>query len=75
MLNIRRFPVNKLLIPEVLGGNIIIPVSLQRVYKIKQMSPALPMFLHHLLHLEWEKGGGEINCIDLLHKTIYHSYK
>ena len=45
MLNIRRFPVNKLLIPEVLGGNIIIPVSLQRVHNIKQMSVALQMVL------------------------------
>ena len=30
MLIIRRFSVNKLLIPEVLGNNIIIPVSLQQ---------------------------------------------
>ena len=65
MLNIRRFPVNKLLIPEVLGSNVIIPVSLQRVYNIKPTSPALPMYLHHLLHPEWEKGGGELKCMDL----------
>ena len=65
MSNIRRFSINKLLIPEVLGGNIIIPVSLQRVHNIKQMSVALPMYLHHLLHPEWEKGGGEIKCMDL----------
>ncbi len=45
MLNIRRFPVNKLLIPEVLGSNVIIPVSLQRVHNIKQMSVALQMVL------------------------------
>ena len=38
--NIRRLSINKLLIPEVLGSNIIIPVSLQRVYNIKQMSVA-----------------------------------
>ena len=37
MLIVRRFSVNKLLIPEVLGNNIIIPVSLQRVHNIKQM--------------------------------------
>lgn len=36
MLNIRRISINKLLIPEVFGGNIIIPVSLQRVYKLNK---------------------------------------
>ena len=45
MSNIRRISVNKLLIPEVLGGNIIIPVSLQRVHNIKQTSAALQMVL------------------------------
>ena len=45
MSNIRWFSVNKLLIPEVLGGNIIIPVSLQRVYNIKQISAASQMVL------------------------------
>lgn len=42
---LRRNFVNKLLIPEVLGGNIIIPVSLQRVHNIKQMPAASQMVL------------------------------